>query len=157
MGMIQYADVAIFWHIAMTSFVDPGLPWDALGDWSQHLVIVNICQAAELRGSPHQLTFKLNLLVRDLLWLQKIGTPKSLWICLLPVHQDALLAMRRHSDWSICSFLIRVKRQASKWSTRSLSLNGLVACTAELHFWWRDHSSCSGEVPALPFSVPLSF
>jgi len=62
----------------MTSSVDPDLPWDVLGDWSQHLVSVDSCQAAELRGSPHQLTFKLNLLVSDLMWLQKNGTPKSL-------------------------------------------------------------------------------
>jgi len=58
--------------IAMTSFVDPGLAWDALGNWSQHLVSVDICQAAELRGSQHQVSFELNL------WLQKNGTPKSL-------------------------------------------------------------------------------
>jgi len=80
MGMIQYVDLAIFWHIAMTSFVDPGLPWDALGNLSQHLVSVAICQAANLRSSQHQLAFKWNLLVRDLMWLQKNGTPKSLWI-----------------------------------------------------------------------------
>jgi hypothetical protein len=124
--MIQYIDMAVFWHIAMTSFVSPGLPWDALGNWSQHLLSVVICQAAELWRSPHQLTFKLNLLVKDLMWLQKSGTPRSLWICLLPVHQDALLAVRRHSDWNICSFLMRVKWQASKWSTHSPSLNGLA-------------------------------
>ena len=48
------------------------------GDWSQHLVSVDICQASKLRGSQHQLNFKLKILVRDLMWMEKNGTPKSL-------------------------------------------------------------------------------
>ena len=106
------------------------------------------------KGFPTS-AFKLYLLVRDLMWLAENGTLKSSWICLLPIPQDALLAMWRHFDWNICSFLIRVKRQASRWSTHNPSLDRLAAYVAELHFW--DHCSWSGEVPALTLSVPLSF
>jgi len=66
----------------MTSFVDPGLLWDALGNWSQHLFSVDICQAADLRGFLHQLTFKLNLLVRDLMCLRKSELPVTSSRCI---------------------------------------------------------------------------
>jgi len=50
--------------------------------------------------------FELNHSVRDLMWLVKKGTPKSSWICLLPMYQDESVATQRHLDWSTGSYLI---------------------------------------------------
>ena len=64
------------------------------------------------KGFPTSANFESNLLVRSFMWLVKKGTPKSSWICLLPVYQGALVTMQRHLDWSTCSLLY-----GSKWWT----------------------------------------
>ena len=57
--------------------VEPGLPWDALGNLGQPSVSAGNRQAAELRGSSTQAKFESNRSVRDLMWSAKNGIAKS--------------------------------------------------------------------------------
>jgi hypothetical protein len=51
-------------------------PWFPVGDFSQPLVGASVFQVAELRGSPHQLTFESKLSVSALMWSVKNGIPR---------------------------------------------------------------------------------
>jgi hypothetical protein len=53
--------------------------------------------------------FESNLSVKDMMWSAKNVTPKSSWICVLPLYKVHYLAMQRHLDWSTCSFLTGVR------------------------------------------------
>jgi hypothetical protein len=75
----------------------------------------------------------------------------------LSMYQGAPVAMPRHLVWSTCSFLTWVRATDLQMGTRSPSLDGWAAYTAELRFWWTDHSSCLGEDPTLLVSRSLFF
>jgi hypothetical protein len=58
------------------------------------------------KGFHASANFESKLTVRALMWSAKNGTPISSWICLLLMYQGALVAIRRHLDLSICSFMM---------------------------------------------------
>jgi len=99
------------------------------------LVVAALTTVRYTHVTPTPANFESNLSVRDLMWSEKNETPKSSWICLLPVYQGAVLALRKHWDWNTCSFLKWVRPAALEMGTRSSSLDGGTVYTAEFLVW----------------------
>ena len=111
-GPIHCVDMDTFFTGNHDKSVDPALRW-TLYETGPTLGQRRYRTGCLTKGFP-TCNFESNLSVRDLMWLAEIETPKSSWICLLRVCPSALVAMRKHFDWSTCTFLIWV-RAADLW------------------------------------------
>ena len=77
------------------------------------------------------------------------------------MYQGALVAIRRHLDWSTCSILIWERVAVLHTGQRSPSWDGSAACTAAVHSWciyiYIYICSYFWYVPTLSVSMPISF
>ena len=89
-----------------------GKPGSTIGQ----LMYLSSCRT---RRFPTPANFESKLSVRLLVWSVKNGSPKSSWICLLPVYLGAMIAKRRHWDWITYFSLHGCERRTSRWGTRS--------------------------------------
>ena len=99
------------------------------------LVVAALTTVRVAHVTPTPANFESNLSVRDPMWSTKNETPKSSWICLLPLCQGSVVALRKSWDWSTCSFLKWVRPAALQMGTRSPLLDGGTVYTAELLVW----------------------
>jgi hypothetical protein len=102
-GTARCADLALFWGTASAGLLDVRSP--RLPGWLQSALGPHRClRICRTKGFPASANFQSKISVSVLMWSAKNGIPKSSWICLLPAYKSGLLAMRRHSDCSSCSF-----------------------------------------------------
>jgi hypothetical protein len=73
--------------------------------WLQSALGRHRClSSCRTKGFPASANFESKLSVSALMYSAKNAIPRSSWICLLLTYQGALVAMRRHLDFSSCSF-----------------------------------------------------
>jgi hypothetical protein len=101
--------------------------WPAEGQFTSALDLHKCLPSCRTKGFPASAIFESKLSVNALMWSAKNGIPRSSWICLLPMYQGQLVAMRRHLDCNTCSFRIWL-RAADLQTRHAKSIIGRISC-----------------------------